>query len=52
MEFAEALLKSVYAGDVASLHDCLEQSIAYGIPIDFMLEGGVTLLMHAITAAG
>lgn len=52
MELVEALVQSTYAGDVASLQLCLQQSAISGLTMDFSTEGGVTLLMHAITAAG
>ena len=52
MELAEALVQSIYADDVASLQLCMQQCAVSGLPMDFVTEGGVTLLMHAITAAG
>lgn len=52
MELVEGLVQSTLAGDVASLQVCLQQSAVSGLPVDFQTEGGVTLLMHAITAAG
>ena len=52
MELAEALVQSTYAGDVASLQLCIQQCAVSGLAVDFVTEGGVTLLMHAITAAG
>ena len=52
MELVEGLLEACSSGDPVLVSSYLQQSIQYGIDLNFATNEGFTLLTHTITAAG
>ena len=52
MELVEGLLEACSSGDPVIVSSYLQQSIQYGIDLNFITNEGLTLLTHTIIAAG